>query len=66
VAVHPTKDAGRLGNRILREAGIRMTMLYPIALETEDNGTASAYAPGLLVYAAADTHRRRNALFARC
>ena len=33
-----------------------MTMLYPIVLETEENGTVSAYAPGLPVYAAADSH----------
>lgn len=32
-----------------------MTMLYPIVLETEDNGTTSAYVPGLPVYAAADS-----------
>ena len=32
-----------------------MTILYPIVLETEDNGAASAYVPGLPVYAAADT-----------
>jgi hypothetical protein len=35
-----------------------MTMLYPIVLETEDNGAVSAYVPGLPVYAAADTHAR--------
>lgn len=33
-----------------------MTMLYPIVLETEDNGAVSAYVPGLPVYAAADSH----------
>jgi predicted RNase H-like HicB family nuclease len=32
-----------------------MTMLYPIVLETEENGAVSAYVPGLPVYAAADT-----------
>ncbi len=32
-----------------------MTMLYPIVLEAEDNGTTSAYVPGLPVYAAADS-----------
>lgn len=32
-----------------------MTMLYPIVLETEDNGAVSAYVPGLPVYAAADS-----------
>jgi predicted RNase H-like HicB family nuclease len=32
-----------------------MTMLYPIVLETEDNGAVSAYVPGLPVYAAAET-----------
>ena len=32
-----------------------MTLLYPIVLEIEDNGAVSAYAPGLPVYAAADT-----------
>ena len=35
-----------------------MTMLYPIVLETEDNGAVSAYVPGLPVYAAADSHAR--------
>ena len=35
-----------------------MTMLYPIVLETEENGAVSAYVPGLPVYAAADTHAR--------
>lgn len=33
-----------------------MTKLYPIVLETEDNGAVSAYVPGLPVYAAADSH----------
>ena len=32
-----------------------MTMLYPIVLKTEENGTVSAYVPGLPVYAAADS-----------
>jgi hypothetical protein len=32
-----------------------MTMLYPIVLETEENGAVSAYVPGLPVYAAADS-----------
>jgi hypothetical protein len=31
-------------------------MLYPIVLETEENGAVSAYVPGLPVYAAADSH----------
>jgi len=35
-----------------------MTMLYPIVLETEQNGAVSAYVPGLPVYAAADTHAK--------
>lgn len=35
-----------------------MTRLYPIVLETEDNGAVSAYVPGLPVYAAADSHAR--------
>jgi predicted RNase H-like HicB family nuclease len=35
-----------------------MTTLYPIILETEDNGAVSAYVPGLPVYAAADTHAK--------
>ena len=35
-----------------------MTMLYPIVLETEDNGAVSAYVQGLPVYAAADSHAR--------
>ena len=43
-----------------------MTLLYPIVLETEDNGAVSAYVPGLPVYAAAETTRRRNAPFAPC
>ena len=34
-----------------------MTLLYPIVLETEDNGAVSAYVPGLPVYAAAETPR---------
>jgi hypothetical protein len=33
-----------------------MTMLYPIVLETEENGAVSAYVPGLPVYAAADSY----------
>ena len=32
-----------------------MTMPYPIVLEADDNGTTSAYVPGLPVYAAADS-----------
>ncbi len=35
-----------------------MTMLYPIVLETEDDGAVSAYVPGLPVYAAADSHTK--------
>jgi predicted RNase H-like HicB family nuclease len=35
-----------------------MTMLYPIVLETQENGAVSAYVPGLPVYAAADSHSR--------
>ena len=35
-----------------------MTTLYPIVLETEDNGAVSAYVPGLPVYAAAETHAK--------
>jgi hypothetical protein len=35
-----------------------MTMLYPVVLETEDNGAVSAYVPGLPVYAAADSHAK--------
>ena len=35
-----------------------MTMLYPIVLETEDDGAVCAYVPGLPVYAAADTHAK--------
>jgi hypothetical protein len=52
VAVQTKKDAGRFGNRILR-GRCRMTMLYPIVLETEESGAVSAYVPGLPVYAAA-------------
>jgi hypothetical protein len=32
--------------------------LYPIVLETEDNGAVSAYVPGLPVYATADSHAK--------
>ena len=32
-----------------------MTLLYPIVLESEDNGAVSAYVPGLPVYAAAES-----------
>ncbi len=35
-----------------------MTHYYPIVVETETNGTFSAYVPGLPVYAAADTRAR--------
>jgi hypothetical protein len=35
-----------------------MTMLYPIVLETEDDGAVSAYVPGLPVYVAADTNAK--------
>ena len=35
-----------------------MTQLYPIVLETEEDGAVSAYVPGLPVYAAADTHAK--------
>jgi hypothetical protein len=35
-----------------------MTTLYPIVLETEENGAVSAYVPGLPVYAAADSQSR--------
>ena len=35
-----------------------MTMLYPIVLESEENGAVSAYVPGLPVYAAADSHAK--------
>ena len=43
-----------------------MTLLYPIVLETEDNGAVSAYVPGLPVYAAAATSARPNAPFVPC
>jgi predicted RNase H-like HicB family nuclease len=33
-------------------------MLYPIVLETEENGAVSAYVPGLPVYAAADSYAK--------
>ncbi len=33
-------------------------MLYPIVIETEDDGAVSAYVPGLPVYAAADSHAK--------
>jgi predicted RNase H-like HicB family nuclease len=36
----------------------RMTMLYPIVLETEESGAVSAYVPGLPIYAAAETHAK--------
>jgi predicted RNase H-like HicB family nuclease len=32
-----------------------MTLLYPVVLETEENGAVSAYVPGFPVYAAAET-----------
>jgi len=35
-----------------------MTMLFPIVLETEEDGAVSAYVPGLPVYAAADSHAK--------
>jgi predicted RNase H-like HicB family nuclease len=35
-----------------------MTMLYPIVLETEEDGAVTAYVPGLPVYAAADTYAK--------
>jgi hypothetical protein len=35
-----------------------MTQFYPIVLETEANGSVSAYVPGLPVYAAADSHAK--------
>lgn len=35
-----------------------MTLLYPIVLETEENGAVSAYVPGLPVYAAAESHAK--------
>ncbi len=35
-----------------------MTRLYPIVLETEEDGAVSAYVPGLPVYAAADSHAK--------
>jgi predicted RNase H-like HicB family nuclease len=35
-----------------------MMVHYPIVLETEATGAVSAYVPGLLVYAAADTHAK--------
>lgn len=35
-----------------------MTVLYPIVLETEQDGAVSAYVPGLPVYAAADSHAK--------
>jgi predicted RNase H-like HicB family nuclease len=35
-----------------------MTMLYPIVLETEENGAVSAYVPGLPVYAAANSQAK--------
>jgi predicted RNase H-like HicB family nuclease len=33
-------------------------MLYPIVLETEEDGAMSAYLPGLPVYAAADSYAK--------
>ena len=33
-------------------------MLYPIVLETADSGAVSAYAPGLPVYAVAETYAK--------
>jgi hypothetical protein len=37
-----------------------MTRLYPIVLETEENGAVSAHVPGLPVYAAADSHAKAD------
>ena len=43
-----------------------MTLLYPIVLETEDNGAVSAYVPGLPCMPRPRQLRRRNAPFAPC
>ena len=57
MAVHTKKDAGRLAIGSAR-GRCRMTMLYPIVLETEQSGAVSAYITGLPVYAAADSHAK--------
>src|SRR5258707_8806579 len=46
MAVHTKKDAGQLGNRILREAWGFMTTYYPIVLEKEASGAVSASGTG--------------------
>jgi predicted RNA binding protein YcfA (HicA-like mRNA interferase family) len=51
-------DAGRLGNRILREAGVGMTARFPIVFEREDSGVISAYVAGLPVYAQGATAKQ--------
>ena len=43
-----------------------MTTYYPIVLETETSGVVSAYAPGLPVYAAAETHKQAEGRFVTC
>ena len=40
--------------------------VWIVAPETEESGAVSAYVPGLPVYAAAETTRRRSAPFAAC
>jgi hypothetical protein len=52
------RSVGRLGNRILREAGIERQFTIRIVLETEASSAVSAYVPGLPVYAAAETHTK--------
>jgi hypothetical protein len=43
-----------------------MTMLYPILLETEENGAVSAYVPGCRCMLPPIHTRRPSAPFARC
>ena len=42
-----------------------MTSYYPIVIEEEANGAVSAYAPGLPVYAAADSRHEASTLPSR-
>ena len=43
-----------------------MTLLYPIVLETEDNGAVSAYVPGCRFTPRQKAPRRQNVPFVPC
>jgi predicted RNA binding protein YcfA (HicA-like mRNA interferase family) len=58
VAVHTKQGCRATRQSDPARGGCRMTMLYPIVLETEESGAVSAYVPGLPVYAAADSHAK--------